>query len=60
MWKRVCEACYSVALDVLEDIYNSMPRRITNLIRKDGCNEILIYDEGIQCCCAVVFSLECI
>ena len=26
MWKRVCEACYSVAPNVLVELYNSMPK----------------------------------
>ena len=34
MWKRVCEALYSVALHVLEELYNSMPRRIADLIKQ--------------------------
>ena len=33
MWKPVCEASYSVAPNVLEELNNSMPRRITNLIK---------------------------
>ena len=32
MRKRVCEAWYSVALNVLEELNNSMPRRIADLI----------------------------
>ena len=32
MWKRVCEAWYSVAPNFLEEIYNSMPRRIADLL----------------------------
>ena len=36
MWKRVCEAWYSVALNVLEELYNSMPRRIADLIESKG------------------------
>ena len=32
MRKRVCEAWYSVAPNVLEELYNSMPRRIADLI----------------------------
>ena len=31
MSKRVCEAWYSVALIILEDLYNSMRRRIADL-----------------------------
>ena len=36
MWKRVCEAWYSVELNVLEELYISMPRRIANLIEANG------------------------
>ena len=42
MWKRVCEARYSVALNVLKELDNSMPRRIADLIEnKWRCNRIL-------------------
>ena len=33
MWKRVCEAWYSVAANVLEELYDSMPRRIAYRIK---------------------------
>ena len=36
MWKRVCEVWYSVALTVQEELYNSMPRRIADLIEANG------------------------
>ena len=36
MWKRVCEAWYSVALNVLEEPYNAMSRRIADLIKAKG------------------------
>ena len=36
MWKRVCEAWYSVELNVLEELYISMPRRIADLIEANG------------------------
>ena len=36
MWKRVCEAWYSVALTVQEELYNSTPRRIADLIEANG------------------------
>ena len=32
MWKRVCEAWYSVAPHVLKALYNSMQRRIADFI----------------------------
>ena len=34
MWKRVCEAWYSVAPNVLEELNNSIPRRIADLIKQ--------------------------
>ena len=36
MWKLVCEARYCVAPNVLEELNNSMPRRITYLIIAKG------------------------
>ena len=36
MWKLVCEAWYSVAPNVLEELNNSMPTRITDLIKAKG------------------------
>ena len=33
MWKRVCEAWYSVTTKVLEELYYSMPWRIADLIK---------------------------
>ena len=33
IWKPVCEAWYSVAPYILEERNNSMPRRITDLIK---------------------------
>ena len=32
MWKRVCEAWYSVAPNVLEELDNSMPKRTGMLL----------------------------
>ena len=37
MWKQVCEAWYSVAPNVLEELYNSMPRRIADVIKAKEC-----------------------
>ena len=34
MWKRVCEAWYSVALNVLEELNTPIPRRIADLIKQ--------------------------
>ena len=36
MWRPVCEAWYSVVLNVLEELNNPMPRRITDLIKEKG------------------------
>ena len=51
MWKPVCEAWYSVAPNVLEEINNSMPRRITDLVKaKADTKKYRLYDVGVQCC----------
>ena len=58
MWKRVCEAWYSVALSVLEEPHNAMPRRIADLITAKGDTTIYrLYDVAYT---VIVFSLECI
>ena len=36
MWKQVCEVWYSVAPNVLKELNNSMPRRITDLNKTKG------------------------
>ena len=36
MWDQVCDAWYSVALNILEELYNSMPRRIADLYKAKG------------------------
>ena len=36
MWKPVCEAWYSVAPNVLEELNYSIPSRITDLIKAKG------------------------
>ena len=36
MWKRVCKAWYSVELNVLEELYNSMSWRMAELIEANG------------------------
>ena len=36
MWKRVCEAWFSVALNVQEKLYNAMPTQIADLIKAKG------------------------
>ena len=58
MWKRVCEARYSVALSVLEEPHNAMPRQIADLITAKGDATIYrLYDVAYT---VIVFSLECI
>ena len=38
--KRVCEACHSVAANVLEELYNSVSRRIADLTKaKEGATK---------------------
>ena len=42
IWKRVSEVWYSEALKVMEELYNSMPRKIADLnilLSKGRCNE---------------------
>ena len=41
MWKRVCEAWYSVAPNVLEELYNSMPMTKVDLIKQGEVQRIL-------------------
>ena len=70
IWKRICETWYSVAPNALEKLYNSMPRRISDLIKQMGCSEIrtlLCRRTGMVLCFhwnefkyVLVFSLECI
>ena len=36
MWKPVCERWYSLALNVFDELKNSMPRRIVDLIKAKG------------------------
>ena len=56
----VCESWHSVAPNVLEALYNSMPRRITDLIKdKRGATKyhafmMKVYKNVVE------FSLECI
>ena len=37
MWKQECEAWYSVAPNVQEDIFNSKPKRIAGVIKAKEC-----------------------
>ena len=42
MWKRVCEAWYRVAPNILEELYNLITRRIADFYKRKGRrNEIL-------------------
>ena len=36
MLKSVCEACHSVAANILEELYNSVSRRIADLTKAKG------------------------
>ena len=55
MVKRVCEAWYSVALNVLEELYSSMPRNIADLIEANkDATKYWLYDVGEQCCCVFI------
>ena len=71
MWKWVKEAWYSVAPNFLEELYNSMPRRIADIMIANGAaTKYWLYDVGQQVYCCVfigmylkydvVFSLESI
>ena len=54
MWKRVCDAWKSVTPNVLEELYNSMPRRIADLIKaKESAAKYLLCDVSEQVCCCV-------
>ena len=58
MWKQVCEVWYTVAPNVLEELYNSMPRNIADLIKaKAGATKYRIYDVGVQVCCYVFIEM---
>ena len=61
MWKRVFEAWYSVALNVLEELNNPMPRTIAERIKQMEMQRILnlIYDVGLQVC-SCVFNGMCL
>ena len=51
MWKQVCEAWYSVVLDVVEELYSSMPRKNADLIKaKEGATKHWIYNLGVHVC----------
>ena len=41
MWKRVCEAWYSVAPNVMEELNNSMPGSMADLIKQMEVQRIL-------------------
>ena len=55
VWKRVCESWYSVAPNVLEELYNAMPRWIANLIKaKRDATIYQLYDAGVHCYCVFI------
>ena len=59
MWKSVCEAWYSVAPNVQEELNNSMPRRITDRIKAKGdTKNYRLYDVGVQRCCVFIKVLQ--
>ena len=72
MWKQVCEAWYSVATNVLETLYNSMPRRIADIIKQKNVQRntdltmsmykfVYVFSFiGMHLQYVAVFSLECI
>ena len=59
MLKRVCDAWYSVAPNILEELYYSMPRKIAYLI-KTSVQVCFCSFFGMYLKYDVVFSLECI
>ena len=55
MWKRVCKAWNNEAQNVLEELYNSMPSKIEDLIKAKGrATKYWLYDVGVQVCCCVI------
>ena len=59
MWKRLGETWYSIALTVLEELSNSMPRRIADRIKQwESCNEYCQHDGGDRY--VILFLLESI
>ena len=55
MWKPVYEASYSVSPKVLEELNNSMAKRITVLIKANGdTRKYRLDDVGLQCCCVFI------
>ena len=54
MWKPVCEAWYSVTSNVVEELNNSMQRRITDLIKEKGGTKKYRLYVGVHCCCVFI------
>ena len=53
----MCEAWYSVPLNIIEELKILMPRRNADIIKAKGpATKYWLYDVGVQHC---VFSLEC-
>ena len=42
IWKQICEAWYSVAPTIMEELYNSMPRRNAYPFKQSEVQRILI------------------
>ena len=69
MWKRVCEAWYSVALNVLEEPYNAIPSRTGDLIKAkreatihrlyDLAYNVIVFHWNVfkVCCCLFYWNL---
>ena len=62
--KRICleatlRAWYSIAPNVLEELYNSMPMRIADLIKaKKGATKYWLYDACVKICCCVFIGMN--
>ena len=55
MWKRVFETWYSVAVNVLVELYNYLLRRFADLIEaNEGATKYWLYDVGVHCCCVFI------
>ena len=57
MWKRVCEAWYSVAPYVLEDVHQLNGKEKLQKIEKGGATKHQLHDLGVQICCCVFIKM---
>ena len=55
MWKQVCEAWYSEALNVLEELNIAMPRILAD---KVGATKYWLYNLGVQAYCCVFIGMN--